>query len=51
MKHHVAWRTDVLLSVDNGKLFYGGDAGHFVHNNNPEQLISNIRMVLQDYKQ
>ena len=50
MKHRVERWTDVVLSVDKGILFYSGDAGHFVHYDDPELLISSIRMVLQDYK-
>jgi len=49
MKHRVERWTDVVLSVDKGMLFYSGDAGHFVHYDDPELLISSIRMVLQDY--
>ena len=43
--------TDVVQSVDKGMLFYSGDAGHFVHFDDPELLISSIRIVLQDYEQ
>jgi len=50
MKHRVERWTDVVQSVDKGMLFYSGDAGHFVHYDDPELLISSIRMVLQDYK-
>lgn len=50
MKHRVERWTDVVLSVDKGMLFYSGDAGHFVHYDDPELLISSIRIVLQDYK-
>lgn len=51
MKHRVERWTDVILSVDRGMLFYSGDAGHFVHYDDPELLISSIRILLQDYEQ
>lgn len=51
MKHRVERWTDVVLSVDRGMLFYSGDAGHFVHYDDPELLISSIRILLQDYEQ
>jgi pimeloyl-ACP methyl ester carboxylesterase len=50
MKHRVDRWTDVVLSVDKGMLFYSGDAGHFVHYDDPELLISSIRILLQDYE-
>ncbi len=31
-------------------LFYSGDAGHFIHHDDPELVISSIRIVLQDYE-
>jgi pimeloyl-ACP methyl ester carboxylesterase len=49
MKNRVERWTDVVQSVDKGMLFYSGDAGHFVHYDDPELLISSIRIVLQDY--
>ncbi|MEL7221600.1 MAG: alpha/beta hydrolase [Bacteroidota bacterium] len=49
MKHRI-WRwTEVIQSVDKGMFFYSGDAGHFVHYDDPELLISSVRIVLQDY--
>jgi len=50
MKHRVARWTDVIQSVDKGMLFYSGDAGHFVHYDDPELLISSIKIVLKDYE-
>ncbi len=50
MKQRVARWTDVIQSVDKGMLFYSGDAGHFVHYDDPELVISSIRIVLQDYE-
>jgi len=50
MKHRVERWTDVIQSVDKGMLFYSGDAGHFVHWDDPELLISSIKIVLQDYE-
>jgi len=51
MKHRVERWTEVIQSVDKGMLFYSGDAGHFVHYDDPELLISSVRIVLQDYEQ
>jgi len=50
MKNRVERWTNVVQSVDKGMLFYSGDAGHFVHYDDPELLISSIRIVLQDYE-
>ncbi len=50
MKHRVERWTEVIQSVDKGMLFYSGDAGHFVHWDDPELLISSIKIVLQDYE-
>lgn len=50
MKHRVARWTDVIQSVDKGMLLYSGDAGHFVHYDDPELVISSIKIVLQDYE-
>lgn len=49
MKHRVSRWTDVIQSVDKGMMFYSGDAGHFVHFDDPELLISSVKIVLQDY--
>ena len=49
MKHRVARWKDVIQSVDNGMLFYSSDAGHFVHYDDPELVISSIGIALQDY--
>jgi pimeloyl-ACP methyl ester carboxylesterase len=49
-KHRVERWTEVIQSVDKGMLFYSGDAGHFVHYDDPELLISSVRIVLQDYE-
>jgi pimeloyl-ACP methyl ester carboxylesterase len=48
-KHRVERWIEVVQSVDKGMLFYSGDAGHFVHYDDPELLISSVRIVLQDY--
>jgi len=50
MKNRVERWTDVVQSVDKGMLLYSGDAGHFVHYDDPELLISSIRIILQDYE-
>jgi pimeloyl-ACP methyl ester carboxylesterase len=49
MRNRIARWTDVVQSVDRGMLFYSGDAGHFVQWDNPELLVSSIKIVLQDY--
>ncbi len=50
MKHRVSRWTDIIQSVDKGMIFYSGDAGHFVHIDDPELLISSVRIVLSDYE-
>lgn len=50
MKHRVERWTEVIQSVDKGMLFYSADAGHFVHFDDPELVISSIRIVLHDYE-
>jgi pimeloyl-ACP methyl ester carboxylesterase len=50
MRRRVERWTEVIQSVDKGMLFYSGDAGHFVHYDDPELLISSVRIVLQDYE-
>ena len=50
MKYRVNRWTDVIQSVDKGMIFYSGDAGHFVHIDDPELLISSVKIVLHDYK-
>lgn len=49
IRHRVARWTDVIQSVDRGMLLYSGDAGHFVHRDDPSLAISSIRITLQDY--
>ncbi len=48
-KYRMARWTDVIQSVERGMLFYSGDAGHFVHWDDPELAISSIKIVLKDY--
>jgi len=50
MRHRVSRWMDVIQSVDKGMLFYSADAGHYVHYDDPELLISSVKIVLQDYK-
>jgi pimeloyl-ACP methyl ester carboxylesterase len=47
-KNRVERWMNVIQSVDNGMLFYSGDAGHFVQWDDPELLVSSIRIILQD---
>lgn len=49
IKHRIARWTDVIQSVEKGMLLYSGDAGHFVQWDDPELVISSIRMVMKDY--
>lgn len=49
MKHRVARWTDVIQTVDRGMMLYSGDAGHFVHWDDPELAIASIKIVLKDY--
>ncbi|SIO14300.1 alpha/beta fold hydrolase [Algoriphagus halophilus] len=49
IKHRISRWTDVIQSVDKGMLLYSGDAGHFVQWDDPELVISSIRIVMQDY--
>lgn len=49
MRYRANRWTEVIQSVDKGMFFYSGDAGHFVHYDDPELLISSVRIVLQDY--
>ena len=51
LKHRLARWTDVIQSVDRGMLLYSGDAGHFVHWDDPELVIASIRIVLLDYEE
>ncbi|HEV7347860.1 alpha/beta hydrolase [Telluribacter sp.] len=50
MRIRVGRWMDVVQSVDKGMLLYSGDAGHFVHYDDPELVVSSIRLVLQDYE-
>lgn len=50
IKHRLLRWTDVIQSVDKGMIFYSGDAGHFVHRDDPDLLIASIRIVLKDYE-
>ncbi|WP_373399940.1 alpha/beta hydrolase [Algoriphagus halophilus] len=49
IKHRISRWTDVIQSVEKGMLLYSGDAGHFVQWDDPELVISSIRIVMQDY--
>lgn len=49
LKHRVSRWTDVIQSVERGMLLYSGDAGHFVQWEDPELVISSIKLVLKDY--
>ena len=51
MKHRVARWTDVIQSVDRGMMLYSGDAGHFVHYDDPKLVISSVEIVLDDYRE
>ena len=49
MAHRVKRWTDVIQSVSKGMLLYSGDAGHFVHYDDPDLLVASIGIVLKDY--
>jgi pimeloyl-ACP methyl ester carboxylesterase len=49
MEHRVARWTKVIQSVERGMLFYSGDAGHFVHIDDPELVVASIKIALNDY--
>lgn len=49
-KQRIARWLDVTGMVDKGMLFYSGDAGHFIHRDDPELLITSVKIVLQDYE-
>ncbi|MEL6944544.1 MAG: alpha/beta fold hydrolase, partial [Bacteroidota bacterium] len=49
MRYRTARWMDVVQSVDRGMFFYSAGAGHFVHYDDPELLISSVRIVLKDY--
>ncbi|MEM9325733.1 MAG: alpha/beta hydrolase [Bacteroidota bacterium] len=49
MRQRVSRWTDVIQSVDHGVLLYSGSAGHFVQWDDPELVISSIKIALQDY--
>jgi len=49
MRHRSIRWTDVIQSVDKGMFFYSSDAGHFVHIDDPELVISSIKIILSDY--
>lgn len=49
IKHRIARWIDVVQTVNKGMFFYSGDAGHFVQWDDPELVISSVRIVLQDY--
>ena len=50
VRHRIARWIDVVQSVDKGMFLYSGDAGHFVHHDDPELVVSSLKMVLQDYQ-
>ncbi len=49
MKHRVARWTDVIQTVNRGMMLYSGNAGHFVHWDDPELANASIQIVLKDY--
>lgn len=49
IRHRISRWIDVVQAVDKGMLLYSGDAGHFVHYDDPELLVSSVKIVLQDY--
>lgn len=51
LRHRVARWTDEIQSVERGMLLYSGDAGHFVHWDDPQLTVSSIKIVLKDYRE
>ena len=49
MKHRSSRWIAVIQTVEKGMFFYSADAGHFVHRDDPELVISSIRIALDDY--
>jgi pimeloyl-ACP methyl ester carboxylesterase len=49
MKHRSSRWIDVIQSVEKGMFFYSSEAGHFVHRDDPELVISSIKIALDDY--
>lgn len=49
LKHRVSRWTDFIQSVEKGMLFYRADAGHFVQWDDPQSVISSIKIALKDY--
>lgn len=39
---------DLIRSVDKGMLFYSARAGHYVHFDDPELLVSSVRIILEE---
>ncbi|MEM6698262.1 MAG: alpha/beta hydrolase [Bacteroidota bacterium] len=50
MKYRTARWMEVVQSVEKGMFFYSGDAGHYVHYDDPELLIASVKLVLSDYE-
>ncbi len=50
IQHRVARWTEVIQSVEKGMILYSGDAGHFVHWDDPKLAIASIQIVLNDYE-
>lgn len=50
MKHRTARWMEVVQSVKKGMFFYSGDAGHYVHYDDPGLLIASVKIVLSDYE-
>lgn len=50
MAHRMRRWMEVVNSVDKGMLLYSGDAGHFVHRDDPDLFLSSLRILLADYK-
>ncbi|MEM8896254.1 MAG: hypothetical protein AAGC88_16870 [Bacteroidota bacterium] len=47
-KKNAHW-TDVIQSVDKAMMLYSGNAGHFVHWDDPDLAFASIKIVLKDY--
>ncbi|MEO1449871.1 MAG: alpha/beta hydrolase [Bacteroidota bacterium] len=49
-QHRAIRWMEVADSVSKGMFLYAGDAGHFVHRDDPQLVISSLKLVLADFK-
>lgn len=49
LMHRIARWTSVVQSVDKGMLFYSSNSGHYVQWDDPELVVSSIRIAIHDH--